>query len=177
MLSLSVFNRQGESVGKVEIDPAEINKNVKVDVGLVRDVKRAIGELLPRVQRRDRGPWMERIASRRAEARPRDIQQRPGRGRLYAAHVLHELWRLTGGKAMMDAGQGVPAGLRETTAASLDESARLLETWNGAAGGRLRYAYAPRFVLSCTDELIQEVARQARQRGVRVHTHASENAP
>jgi cytosine/adenosine deaminase-related metal-dependent hydrolase len=77
---------------------------------------------------------------------------------------------------MMDAGQGVPAGLRETTAASLDESARLLEAWNGAAGGRLRYAYAPRFVLSCTDELMQEVARQARQRSVRVHTHASENA-
>ncbi|MEZ4367955.1 MAG: 5'-deoxyadenosine deaminase [Kofleriaceae bacterium] len=84
--------------------------------------------------------------------------------------------RLTGGKAMMDADDDLtPAGLRETTAASLDESARLLERWHGAAGGRLRYAYAPRFALSCTEELLREVGRQAPLRGVRIHTHASEN--
>jgi 5-methylthioadenosine/S-adenosylhomocysteine deaminase len=70
----------------------------------------------------------------------------------------------------------IPAGLRETTRASLDESARLLERWHGAADGRLRYAYAPRFVLSCTDELLREVGAEARRRGVGVHTHASENA-
>jgi 5-methylthioadenosine/S-adenosylhomocysteine deaminase len=85
-------------------------------------------------------------------------------------------FRLTGGKAMMDAGQGVPAGLRETTAASIDESVRLLQVWHGAAAGRLRYAFAPRFALSCTDELLREVGKQARERGVGVHTHASENA-
>ena len=88
--------------------------------------------------------------------------------------------RATIGKAMMDApdapdGPGMPVGLRERTRDSLDESARLCETWHGAAGGRLQYAYAPRFALSCTDELLREVARQARARGVRIHTHASEN--
>jgi cytosine/adenosine deaminase-related metal-dependent hydrolase len=85
--------------------------------------------------------------------------------------------RLTGGKAMMDAGQGVPKGLKEATADSLAESLRLLERWHGAEGGRLRYAFAPRFVLSCTEELLRAVAREARARpGVRIHTHASENA-
>ncbi len=84
--------------------------------------------------------------------------------------------RATIGKAMMDAPDPqIPTGLRETTRASLDESAALIDRWHGTANGRLRYAYAPRFVLSCTDELLRDVGVQARARGVRIHTHASEN--
>jgi len=82
--------------------------------------------------------------------------------------------RATIGKAMMDAPDTMP-GLRETTHASLDESAALAKRWHGAAGGRLRYAYAPRFVLSCTDELLREVGARAKANGLGVHTHASEN--
>jgi cytosine/adenosine deaminase-related metal-dependent hydrolase len=84
-------------------------------------------------------------------------------------------FRLTGGKAMMDAGVGVPAGLKETTAESLDESLALLHRWHGKENGRLRYAFAPRFVLSCSDELLKEVVRLTHLHGVRIHTHASEN--
>jgi cytosine/adenosine deaminase-related metal-dependent hydrolase len=76
---------------------------------------------------------------------------------------------------MMDAGQGVPAGLRETTEGSLAESIRLIEKWHGQENGRLRYALAPRFVLSCTEKLLREVQNLATTRGVRIHTHASEN--
>jgi 5-methylthioadenosine/S-adenosylhomocysteine deaminase len=84
--------------------------------------------------------------------------------------------RATIGKAMMDAPDPqIPPGLREATRASLDESARLIARWHGAAGGRLRYAYAPRFIPACTDELLREVGLEARARGVRIHTHASEN--
>jgi cytosine/adenosine deaminase-related metal-dependent hydrolase len=84
--------------------------------------------------------------------------------------------RATIGKAMMDAPDPqIPPGLRESTQASLDESAALIARWHGAANGRLRYAYAPRFVPSCTDELLREVGEQARARGVRIHTHASES--
>ena len=84
--------------------------------------------------------------------------------------------RATIGKAMMDADDPqIPRGLRETTRAALDESARLIARWHGSEGGRLRYAYAPRFVPSCTDELLREVGVQATARGVGIHTHASEN--
>jgi 5-methylthioadenosine/S-adenosylhomocysteine deaminase len=84
--------------------------------------------------------------------------------------------RATIGKAMMDAPDPqIPPGLRESTQSSLDESARLITRWHGAANGRLRYAYAPRFVLSCTDELLREVGVLARAQSVRIHTHASEN--
>jgi 5-methylthioadenosine/S-adenosylhomocysteine deaminase len=84
--------------------------------------------------------------------------------------------RATIGKAMMDAPDpDIPPGLRETTAASLDECERLIARWHGAAGDRLRYAYAPRFALSCTDELLREVGRRSASSGVGIHTHASEN--
>ncbi|HET7501619.1 MAG TPA: 5'-deoxyadenosine deaminase [Kofleriaceae bacterium] len=92
------------------------------------------------------------------------------------AAAEHSGIRATIGKAMMDAPDPqTPPRLRESTRASLDESARLIARWHGAANGRLRYAYAPRFVPSCTDELLREVGDQARARGVGIHTHASEN--
>ncbi|HEY7953921.1 MAG TPA: 5'-deoxyadenosine deaminase [Polyangia bacterium] len=81
--------------------------------------------------------------------------------------------RATVGKAMMDAGDRVPARMRETTRNSLAESDALRARWDGTFGGRLKYAYAPRFVLSCTDELLRAVGDRVRGRA-RVHTHASE---
>ncbi len=93
----------------VEIDPAEINKNVKVDVALVKDVKEALTTLHPRVScgTSQRASWQQRIGSLRQEASTRDIQHLPDRGKLYAAQVLHELWKLTEGKAIVvtDVGQ------------------------------------------------------------------------
>jgi len=83
--------------------------------------------------------------------------------------------RAVSGKTMMDEGDGVPDGLRETTAHSLQESDDLAAQWHGAADGRLRYAYAPRFILSCTEGLFRETARLARARGAMLHTHASEH--
>ena len=90
-----------------EIDPSEINKIVKVDVALVEDVRTALGKLLPAVAQKAQRPWLDRITAMRKESSARDIQRLPDKGRLYAAHVLHELWRLTGGKAVVvsDVGQ------------------------------------------------------------------------
>jgi 5-methylthioadenosine/S-adenosylhomocysteine deaminase len=82
--------------------------------------------------------------------------------------------RYTGGKAMMDAGDGVPDGLRESTAASLRESDRLAAAWHQRETGRLRYAYSPRFALSSTWDLMRSVGARARTNDMLVHTHASE---
>ena len=84
-------------------------------------------------------------------------------------------FRATVGKCMMDRGDDVPAGLREDTATSIRDSLALLEAWHGRADGRIRYCFAPRFAISCTSELLREVARLARERGVMIHSHASEN--
>lgn len=84
-------------------------------------------------------------------------------------------FRATVGKCMMDKGDEVPDALHEQTAASIDESIALLESWHGKDDGRIRYCFAPRFAVSCTRELLERVARLARERGVMVHSHASEN--
>lgn len=79
------------------------------------------------------------------------------------------------GKCMMDKGEEVPKELHEETAASIAESLRLLEKWDGKSDGRIRFCFAPRFALSCTKELLVRVAELARERKVMIHTHASEN--
>ncbi|MCI0486895.1 MAG: 5'-deoxyadenosine deaminase [Blastocatellia bacterium] len=91
------------------------------------------------------------------------------------AAVEESGFRATVGKCMMDRPDGLPEGLREGTDESIEESLALLERWHGRAGGRIRYSFAPRFALSCTRSLLERVARLARERGVHVHTHASEN--
>ncbi|MFD1772630.1 5'-deoxyadenosine deaminase [Paenibacillus rhizophilus] len=84
--------------------------------------------------------------------------------------------RALSGKVMMDQkGGDVPEALQEETAASLQESVDLLEKWNGYDGGRIRYAFSPRFVISCTEPLLTEVRDLSARYGVKVHTHASEN--
>ncbi|MEK6278874.1 MAG: 5'-deoxyadenosine deaminase [Acidobacteriota bacterium] len=79
------------------------------------------------------------------------------------------------GKCMMDKGDDVPGALHEETEASIAESLRLLQDWDGKAGGRIRYCFAPRFALSCTKELLARVGTLARDHGIMIHTHASEN--
>jgi 5-methylthioadenosine/S-adenosylhomocysteine deaminase len=83
--------------------------------------------------------------------------------------------RATIGKCMMDADSGAPSRLREDTRAALDESLALRGRWDGAAGGRMRIALAPRFALSCTRDLLESVASVSADTGVLVHTHAAEN--
>jgi 5-methylthioadenosine/S-adenosylhomocysteine deaminase len=82
--------------------------------------------------------------------------------------------RYTGGKCLMDA-PGSPPDLREDARTALDEAERLGTRWHGAADGRIRWALCPRFVLSCTDELLRGVRDLSSRHGWLVHTHASEN--
>jgi 5-methylthioadenosine/S-adenosylhomocysteine deaminase len=83
--------------------------------------------------------------------------------------------RATIGKCMMDSSAQAPRRLQERTQSSIDESLSLRKRWHGAAGGRLRAAFAPRFAVSCSRELLEAVADLSRADGSLVHTHASES--
>jgi acetolactate synthase-1/2/3 large subunit len=91
----------------VELDPAEINKNVKVDAPLLGDVRESLRTLLPHVERLAIDEWLQHIESLKGDSAVRDIQDLPDDGRLFAAHVIHDLWRETQGKALIvtDVGQ------------------------------------------------------------------------
>ena len=81
--------------------------------------------------------------------------------------------RVFGGKTMMDAGSDVPKNLRETTSESLRESDRLRESWSKHE--RLSYAYAPRFILSCTEKLFRETAARSKATKTLLHSHVAEH--
>jgi acetolactate synthase I/II/III large subunit len=91
----------------IEIDPAEINKNVRVDIPLIGDLREILQNLLPGVKQIDRGDWLAYIDSLKHDSAVRDIQNLPDSGHLYAAHVIHDLWRATNGDAVVvtDVGQ------------------------------------------------------------------------
>ena len=91
----------------VDIDPAEFNKNVKVDVALAGDLSVVLESLLPLVDPGDRGHWLSAIDEMKGDVAVRDIQNLPDSGHLYAAHVISDIWRVTEGKAIVvtDVGQ------------------------------------------------------------------------
>jgi len=82
---------------QVEIDPTEINKNVKVDVALIGDLREVLLELIPRVQSIDCSEWRSYIDGLKGDSAVRDIQNLPDSGHLYAAHVINDLWQETHG--------------------------------------------------------------------------------
>ena len=98
----------------IEIDPSEINKNVKVDVALIGDLKEVLQLLLPLLQSTSGlegpfrapsetanakgfspgpSPWLKEINASKGTAAVRDIINLPDNGHLYAAHVIHDIWR------------------------------------------------------------------------------------
>jgi acetolactate synthase-1/2/3 large subunit len=91
----------------IEIDRAEINKNVPVDAALVGDAREVLEQLLPHIEKKDRTPWQNRITEMKGDSAVRDIQSLPDTGHLYAAHVINDLWKETSGDAVVvtDVGQ------------------------------------------------------------------------
>ena len=91
----------------IEIDRAEINKNVKVDAALVGDAREVLEQLLPCIDKKERTAWQSRITEMKGDSAVRDIQSLPDTGHLYAAHVINDLWKETAGDAIVvtDVGQ------------------------------------------------------------------------
>jgi acetolactate synthase-1/2/3 large subunit len=91
----------------VDIDRAELNKNVRVDVAIAKDLRAALAEWLPHLEARDGSAWLKTIETLKGDSAVRDIQGLPDNGHLYAAHVINDIWRLTGGDAVVvtDVGQ------------------------------------------------------------------------
>jgi acetolactate synthase I/II/III large subunit len=91
----------------IEIDRAEINKNVKVDAALVGDAREVLEALEPHMEKKERPDWHARIKEMQGDSAVRDIQSLPDTGHLYAAHVINDLWKETNGEAIVvtDVGQ------------------------------------------------------------------------
>ena len=82
--------------------------------------------------------------------------------------------RAFAGKTMMDSGD-MPVSMKEKTSDSLTESEALANQWHNFDNGRLKYVFTPRFVLTCSEEMLIESGELAKRFDTLLHTHASEN--
>jgi len=91
----------------IDIDPSELHKNVRADVAVQGDLKAVLQEWLPRVRAQRHDAWITRIGDLACGPTVRDIEELPDDGRLCAAHVIHDIWKATEGKAIIvtDVGQ------------------------------------------------------------------------
>ncbi len=91
----------------VDLDAAELNKLVPVDVPVQGDVRRVLEALLPLVAAVEQREWLNRIERWREEARSLDIVRCPPDARLTVPHVIDAIWKATAGEAIVvtDVGQ------------------------------------------------------------------------
>ncbi len=91
----------------IDIDPSEMNKNVRVDLPLVGDLKQVLDQLIPALEKQDHSEWRQTINDFKDGCAINNIGNLPDDGHLYAAHVIGDLWRVTEGKAVIvtDVGQ------------------------------------------------------------------------
>jgi guanine deaminase len=79
------------------------------------------------------------------------------------------------GKMMMDLGSYGQLQPKKILSVSLIESERLCRKWNGAADGRLEYAFSPRFAVTCSEKLMRSAGELAQRFGAYLQTHLAEN--
>jgi len=103
---LSTYAQKAKKI-HIEIDRSEINKNIRVDIPLIGDLREILLRLLPGVKPTPRAEWRARINASINDSAVRDIQNLPDNGHLYAAHVINALWLETKGDAVVvtDVGQ------------------------------------------------------------------------
>lgn len=91
----------------IELDPAEVNKNVRVDLPLIGDCLSILRRMIPYARAPQIDAWKKHIDEMRGESAVIDIKELPDQGKLYAAHVIHDLWKMTDGRAIIvtDVGQ------------------------------------------------------------------------
>jgi len=104
--NIKTYAQQARKI-HVDIDPSEINKNVRADAAIVGDLRETLADLLAVLEPADHEAWLAHIDRMKGDAAVRDIQKLPDTGHLYAAHVINDIWRITGGTAVVvtDVGQ------------------------------------------------------------------------
>ena len=90
----------------IDIDPSEINKIIKVDVGINCDLKNTLNNLLPLLNRKQNRIWFEKIKKWQLESSKRDIINK-NTDVLFGAQVIKDIWTHTNGEAIIvtDVGQ------------------------------------------------------------------------
>lgn len=90
----------------IEIDPAEINKNVHVDLPIHGDLNKVLSQVVPLTKKQGNRSWLKQIDNWRNESKGKDIIHQDTEI-LMGAHVIRKIWDGTNGDALIvtDVGQ------------------------------------------------------------------------
>ena len=86
----------------IDIDPAEIGKNVRVDVPIVGDSKLVLGAINKGIEKKERVSWLRQVEGWR-EGHPVEVREVSG---LLPQYVIKKVYEATGGEAIMVTGVG-----------------------------------------------------------------------
>jgi acetolactate synthase-1/2/3 large subunit len=102
---VSQFAQQARVI-HVDVDPAEIGKNVRTNLAVIGDLQDVLPALVPQVEARDRSSWLAQIQNWREDSAERDILGQET-DELVPQYVLRQLWHATQGNVLMvsDVGQ------------------------------------------------------------------------
>jgi acetolactate synthase-1/2/3 large subunit len=91
----------------IDIDPSEIHKNVHVDLPISGDLRTVLNQVLPALPPIEHRGWLAQIRDWMEDSDERDIVHQDVGDRLFAAHVIHDMWKATEGNAVVvtDVGQ------------------------------------------------------------------------
>ncbi len=87
----------------IDLDPAEIGKNVRVDVPIVGDVKAVLQALNELVNTVEHVEWIQQLEEWRRQYPLTDIKDSAG---LLPQYIVHQLYEITGGEAIIATGVG-----------------------------------------------------------------------
>ena len=93
---------EGAKIVHIDIDPAEINKNIRVDASLIGDLKRILQILNESLEQQDHSNWMQRVRDLKAKFPLKYDDER-----LSCPYVIETIDRVTKGEALIttDVGQ------------------------------------------------------------------------
>jgi len=117
----------------IDIDPAEFGKIIQPEISVNGDAAKVLEELIPQVKKLDTKEWLSKIS----EWKKKYPLKYPKRGGLRAQHVLAELDRLTGSKAIIS----TDVGQHQMWAAQFCKSIRERQWLSSGGAGTMGYGF------------------------------------
>ncbi len=93
----------GAKMIHIDIDPAEIGKNIRVDVPIVGDIKNVLAQILRLTDRKEHTPWVTQLCQWRVQHPATVVRESD---KLLPQYVIRQIYEATGGNSTVIADVG-----------------------------------------------------------------------